>query len=263
MDNPFWLKQGSERPAFGDLLWSRPENKRSRGKLLIIGGRGEALAAPAKAYAAALTAGIGTARVVLPEAARKTLGQAVPEAEFAPSTASGGFGRAALASWLEQAEWADAVLLAGDFGNNSETALVLEAFTAKYDGRLSFAGDSLSYLLSHASSLARYNFVITTDFGWLQKLGSAAKLETPLKSSLDILQSVKLLADWTAQNKASFVTAHQQQIVVASHGRVSTTPSSKAVDWPALAAYASVWRLQNPTKPFAALTTAIFEYLIN
>ncbi len=260
MDNTSWLRQESDRPAFGDLLWSRPENKRSRGKLLIIGGRAEALAAPAKAYAAALAAGVGTTRVVLPEAARKTLSKLVPEAEFAPSTSSGGFGQAALATWLEQAAWADAVLLAGDLGNNSETILTLEAFSDKYLGLLSLAGDSLTYTLNHPSSLTRYNFVITTDFGWLQKLGSAAKLTSPLSSSMSLHNLVGALAEWTGEKKLQLITSHQDQLVVSVGGRVSTTPLKKTTDWVELAAYASVWRLQNPTKPFEALTTAVFEF---
>src|SRR5260221_160024 len=123
MENTNWLRQTKE-PLFPDLLWSRPENKRHAGKLLIVGGNANGFATPARAYSAAAKAGIGTAKVLLPAALQKTLGKSFAEAEFALSTPSGSFSRQALDSLLDSANWADGVLLAGDFGRNSETAIL-------------------------------------------------------------------------------------------------------------------------------------------
>src|SRR5471030_891522 len=102
-----WLRQTADKPLFPDLLWSRPENKRQAGKLLIVGGSVDGFAAPAAAFSAAAEAGIGTARVLLPDSTRKVLGTSFAEAEFCPSTPSGSFSRQALAQLLENAEWAD------------------------------------------------------------------------------------------------------------------------------------------------------------
>src|SRR5574337_963690 len=104
MDN--WLKQNTDSPLFPDLIWSRPENKRHAGKLLIIGGNAHGFAAPAAAFAAAGRAGRGSMRVILPQVLQKTLRKSFSEAEYAPSTPSGSFARAALAMLLEHAEWA-------------------------------------------------------------------------------------------------------------------------------------------------------------
>ncbi|HXY18323.1 MAG TPA: hypothetical protein VEH48_02805, partial [Candidatus Nitrosopolaris sp.] len=134
MEDTNWLRQTPDKPLFPDLLWSRPENKRQRGKLLIVGGNSHGFAAPASAFAAAGTAGIGAARVLLPDATQKTIGTGFTDAVFAPSTPSGSFSRQALAELLENAGWADGVLLAGDFGRNSETAILLESFLDKYKG---------------------------------------------------------------------------------------------------------------------------------
>src|SRR6476660_954324 len=96
MENTNWLKQAPDKPLFPDLLWSRPENKRQAGKLLVVGGNGQGFASPAAAYGAAIAAGIGAAKVILPDSLEKTLGKSFPEAIFAPSTPSGSFARLAL-----------------------------------------------------------------------------------------------------------------------------------------------------------------------
>ena len=53
MDRTYWHKQTVEKPLFPDILWSRPQNKRQAGKLLIVGGHAESFAAVGEAYAAA------------------------------------------------------------------------------------------------------------------------------------------------------------------------------------------------------------------
>jgi hypothetical protein len=141
MDRTFWQRQTADKPLFPDLLWSRPETKRTAGKLLIVGGNAHGFSAAAEAYGAAAKAGIGTARVLLPDSLQKTVGKVFAAGEYAPSTPSGSFSQQALAELLELAQWADGVLLAGDFGRNSETAILLESFAAKYQG----AGHQLTF----------------------------------------------------------------------------------------------------------------------
>jgi NAD(P)H-hydrate repair Nnr-like enzyme with NAD(P)H-hydrate dehydratase domain len=119
-----WLRQTKE-PLFPDVLWSRPENKRHAGKLLIIGGHKQTFNAVSEAYSATLKAGIGIVRVILPDSLHKMLHAVFPDAEFASSTPVGSFSRLALDDLVLASEWADGVLLAGDFGHNSETAILL------------------------------------------------------------------------------------------------------------------------------------------
>lgn len=256
MTDTFWSKQTKDKPLFEDLLWSRPENKRYAGKLLVVGGNLHGFSAPANAYSAALKAGIGTVRVILPDKLAKTVGKLIPEAQFAPSTLSGSFARPSLAKLLEEAKWADGALLAGDFGRNSETAVLLEGFIDKYDGLLSITDDAIDYFIAHSDKLmGRYNFVITTDVARLQKLVKPILI----KHDDNLMTVVGKLHEITQVNKASIVTFFAGQIMVASGGQVSTTPA-KDVNLVELAAYASVWWLQNPEKTFEALTIAAFEY---
>jgi NAD(P)H-hydrate repair Nnr-like enzyme with NAD(P)H-hydrate dehydratase domain len=70
----YWLKQTPDKPLFPNMLWSKPENKLHAGKLLVIGGNLHGFSAPATAFAEARKAGIGSQRVVLPDAIQKTVG---------------------------------------------------------------------------------------------------------------------------------------------------------------------------------------------
>ncbi len=262
MANTYWLKQTKGKPLFEDLLWSRPENKRFAGKLLIVGGNLHGFAAPGTAYGSALKAGVGTARVLLPDKLQKTVGKLIPEAEFAPSTISGSFSKMALAQLLEAAEWANGVLLAGDFGRNSETAILLDSFMGKFEGQVTVAQDSLDYFWSKNSPLIeRPNTLSVVNLGKLQKLAKNNRPATPVLHNMMLADLVELLHDWTTGNPGQVITRHTDNFIVASGGQVSTTVSPKESNWQIeLAAYASVWWLQQPQKAFEALTSAVFLY---
>lgn len=257
MENTNWLKQSSE-PLFPDLLWSRPENKRQAGKLLIVGGNQHGFAAPVAAYNAAVATGIGTGRVILPEVLRKALGTSFTEAEFAPNTPSGSLSKRALDTLLENAKWADGVLLIGDFGRNSETSVLLSSFMEMFEGQVTLAQDGLDYFLgSNSPLLDRPDSLSIINMGKLQKLGKNNRPNPPVRHDMNLHDLVKLLSKW----KVNVITQHADSLVVAAGGQVSTTPSKKEQNWQTeLAAYAAVWWLQNPRKPFEALTTAVYNY---
>lgn len=255
----YWHKQGSE-PLFPDLLWSRPENKAQAGKLLIIGGNSFGFAAVGEAYAVATKAGVGTCRVLLPEAVRKVVGPVMEHADFAPSNPSGGFAQNALSEWLAHAEWADAVLLAGDMGHNSETAIVLEKFLKKYKGMVVLTGDTLDLALSTPDVVyARSGTLAVASMAQLQKLGTAARVTAAFRLGMDLVQLVEALHEFTTQHPIHIITKHHEQMVVAVDGQVSTTKLSPDLDvWRSkTAAAAGVWWLQNSEKPFEAISSSI------
>src|SRR5581483_6453973 len=139
----YWLKQVVNSPLFPDLLWSKPENKKQAGKLLIVGGTSGSFKNVNLAYNNALKAGIGVCRLYLPNSLSAVLAGASPDVSFGPSTQSGGFSRQALADLLDLSIWADGVLLAGDLGKNSETSILIESFIDKYSGILLLANDAI------------------------------------------------------------------------------------------------------------------------
>lgn len=260
MDMDYWRKQAGDKPLFEDLLWSRPENKRLAGKLLIVGGNAHGFSAPAGAYQEAEKAGIGVARVILPDAIQKIVLSLFETAYFAPSTPSGSFSQQSLDTMLEHAAWADGVLLAGDLGRNSETAIALEKFIDKYSGQLTVTKDALEYFKDIPQKLLqRPETTVVASIAQLQKMAQNARLETPITFDISLIQLVETLHQLTTDFPASVIVKHLDQIIVASGGQVSTTQlaEDKEIWRVSTAAHASVWWLQNPTKPFEALTTSL------
>jgi hypothetical protein len=254
----YWHKQTLDTPLFPDLLWSKPENKAQAGKLLIVGGNVHAFTAPANAYQAAQAAGAGSIRVLLPDALKASLGKIITFADYVPSTPSGSFSQKALADLLDQAAWADAVLLAGDFGRNSETAILIEKFLLGYSGPVVLTKDSIEYLSFNPASIRkRPQTILVLSLSQLQRLLVA--LRSPLAVSLNrpLIQIVETLHELTATFPFAITTKHHDHLITALAGNVATTAVTPGDVWSVdTAARSSVWLMQNPSKPFAALATA-------
>ncbi len=253
-----WLKQSPGKPLFESMLWDRPLNKRYAGKLLIIGGHQQSFNEVSTAYSAAVKAGAGTVRVLLPDSLQKMLSKVFPEAEYAASTPIGSFGRKALGELLELAAWSDGVLLAGDLGRNSETEILLHSFVQKYQEPLVLTGDSLDYFVNDSELLsARDGTVIVGNISQLQKL---AQPKAVIKQQADLNQILNMLSIWTSGMEASIVTEHSENIIVCNKDNVSTTKVSGDKIGAELAAYGAVWSIQQPEKHFEALTTSMYSY---
>jgi hypothetical protein len=260
IDNTFWRKQTKSKPLYPDMIWSRPENAAYAGKLLIVGGNLYGFNNPATAYTESQKAGIGVARVVLPDALHKTIGKVFTAGEFAPSTPSGSFAQRALGEFLPMAHWADGTLLAGDLGRNSETAILLEKFAAKYSGQLTLTCDAADYFTSTpATVLERPDTLWVVSLAQLQKLAMQAKFPRAFTFDMDMLRFVNTFHDFSQTFHTSIIVKHLDNIFVAADGQVSST--KLAGDLPIwrlrTAAHASVWWLQNPGKTFEALTTSL------
>lgn len=260
MDKTDWHKQTVDKPLYPDMLWSRPENRQYAGKLLIIGGNVHGFAAAGEAYQAATKAGIGTARMLLPDSLQKLLGRTFEAGEFGPTTPSGSFSQRALAEALAMANWADAVLLAGDLGRNSETAILLEKFATKYSGQLTATRDAADYFITTPEAiLSRPDTLLVISLAQLQKLAIQAHFTTAFTFDMDMLRFVDTLQAFTAKHGIHIIVKHLDNVFVASGGQVSSTKLAHDMPvWRArTAAAAATWWLQNPSKTFKALTTSL------
>lgn len=256
----YFIAQSRAKPLFDDLMWSRPENRLHAGKLLIVSGNAAGFAIAGQAYAAANAAGAGTVRVLLPELLRKSVPKEMQfELEFAPSVAHGSFAKKSLSELLMHAHWADAVLLPGGIGRNSETSVVIDQFVQKHPGLLVIAEDALDIFIPAPKTLFdRTDTIVVADFSQLQKMwhrlvggDSVITFDAPLQVF------AQQLAELTTRYTAGVVTLHQGSLVVALSGRVSVTPSTEQIWRVDIASKAAVWTMQNPTKYFEALTTSI------
>jgi len=259
MEPTNWQKQTADKPLFPEILWSRPETRHGAGKLLIIGGNAHAISAPVTAYQYALDAGAGSARVILPDHVKKAFGRIVSEAEFAPSNPSGGFASSSLDTLLLHAQWADTVLLAGDFGRNSETSIVLEKFLQKTSKPVAITHDAVECLYGATEMLVkRPQTLVVASFAQAQKLAIHAKATKPLKFDSSLLQIVDSLHELTESWQASLLTRHLDTYFVCHGDKLATSPAPTEKVWLLkTATRASVFWMQNPNKVFESVTTAL------
>ncbi len=263
--NTYWQKQSPDNPLFPDLLWSRPETKARAGKLLIIGGNQYGFALPAEAFSVAADAGVGMTRVLLPLSVKKVAGNMLPGLEFAANTPSGSFSKQALGEFLEQSSWADGVILAGELGRNSETAILIESYTTKHTGQITITKDAADYCLSSPKTiLNRNDTLMVLDMSQLQKIAISAHHTTAFKLSMDLIHLIEGLHEFTSIYPLNLIVKHHNQVVVAVNGQISTTLLDPDMPvWQVkTATYAAVWWLQNPTNSFEALTTAITQSVL-
>lgn len=252
-----WKRQ-QDKPLFEDLLWSKPENRRSAGKLAIIGGQAGQFTNVSAGFAAAEKAGAGHVKALLPDSLTK-LTQSLPGIEYAQSNASGSFAKTALAQMQDLAQWADAILLAGDLGNNSETAATLESFIDKNKKLLTVASAGFdSFDKGFFEQLVRENNVLVLDLSQFQKLGIGLGWEKTIISSQPSELVAQTLNIVTQEKGLNLVLKHGDFIWAASSGQAISTPA-KSVDLTSLSAYSAVWTMQHPNKTREALATACYE----
>ncbi len=258
----YWVKQDKATPSYPDILWSRPESKQTAGKLLIVGGNAHGFIDVGLSYQAAAKAGAGTVHVLLPDALRKTVGATLQNCEFAPSTPSGSFAKSALAELMDHAGWADCVLLAGDFGRNSETAIMLEDFVQKYTGPLVITRDALDYFLEHSALLLERDATcIVGALGQIQKLAGDSHFEEAITTNLNLINLVSVMYNFAGLHTAHLITHQLGVTIVAAEDWISTTKTGTSEEiWRVpTAASAAVFWMQNLKKPFEALTTALAD----
>jgi hypothetical protein len=259
MAHTYWRKQTTEI-LFPDILWSRPQSKQGAGKLAIIGGHAHGFGAPGVAWSEALKSGIGVAKVILPDAVKKTVKQILPDAEYAPSNPSGSLSKDALAELLDISVWSDGVLIAGDLGRNSETSVLLEEFVQIYDGLLTVTHDGVDYFKSTPKLLfERKNTLVVLSLAQLQKMFINMPLITPITYSMSSLQLVEALHGLTSDFPACIAVVHNGNIFVAHGGEVVSAENTKMPWRVKTASKASVFWIQNPTKIFESVVSSLAE----
>lgn len=260
MNFPYWHKQTAQTPLFPEIAWLRPEQKSLAGKLLIIGGNKLGFAAVAQSYNDALAAGAGECRAILPEALKKVIRSQAFDCIFTPTNPSGGMSKDALPILKASADWADALLLIGDHGRNSETAIVLEQLLAER-GRLAIiTRDSVDLLrASLPSLLQRQPTVLVVTLAQLQKIFQAVYYPKTILFSMQLSNLVETLHKFTITYPITVVVFHQNHLVIALGGTVSSTPwQEPTLIWRgSVATKATVYAMQQPKRLLEAITVSL------
>lgn len=260
MDYSYWKKQLPETPLFPDIKWSKPEQKSQSGKLGIIGGNSLGFSGVAEAYAVASTTGAGSVRVLLPDILRKTIPKVMTDAVFAPTNPSGSLTKDAITEMNAVGQWANSILLIGDAGRSSETAIAYEQFIQTYKGPLVLTRDAID-LVKNASELLvdRPQTVLVASFAQLQKLFQAVYYPKVLTFSMQLTNLVDAVHKFTITYPVTIVVLHQEHLVIAHDGEVvSQVWNSPMMIWRGtVAAKAAAYWLWSPNKPLAAIATSI------
>lgn len=260
MDLTYWRRQELTKPLFPDIEWSKPEQRSQRGRLGIVGGNKLGFAGIAESYSVALQTGAGEARALMPDALRKSIPSSMTDVIFAPSTAIGSLSRDSLADLLALGNYSNLILLAGDCGRNSETAITYEDFLREWSGQVVITRDAVDLVKNSADFLVnRPSTTLVISFAQLQKLFQAVYYPKILTFSMQLMQFVEALHKFTITYPVSIAVLHKETMVVAHGGEVVTMPWDAPMRiWRGeTAARIAAYQMWTPSKPLEATVTAI------
>jgi len=258
--HPYWQRQTHDKPLFPDIEWNKPEQRSQAGRLGIIGGNKLGFAGVGEAYSLALEAGVGEARVLLPDVLRKTVPAAITDALFAPTNISGGLSAEAFGEMKALAEWSTEILLIGDAGRNSETAILYEKFITEYSGPLIVTRDAFDLLANTLDLVVdRPQTTMVLSFAQLQKLFRSVYYPKVLTFSIQLQQLVETLHKFTITYPITLMTFHQDHLVIAHGGNVTTTPweNPMAIWRGSVATRAACYWTWSPEKPLESVTASL------
>lgn len=260
MDLAYWQRQESSKPLFPDIEWSKPEQRSARGRLGIIGGNKLGFAGVAESYGTALAAGAGEVRVLLPDALRKAIPSTMTDVRFGATTPSGSLGRDALAEMQALSQWSTVLLLCGDAGRNSETAVAYSDLLRHYTGPLVITRDAIDLVKNDSAALInRPDTLLVVSFAQLQKLFQSVYYPKMLVFSMQLLQLVEAVHKFTVTYPVTIAVLHRDTLIVAHDGRVTTTTwENPMAIWRGItAARAATYWLWNPGQPLEAVTASL------
>lgn len=261
-EHPYWRKQTPDKPLFPDIEWSKPEQKSRRGRLGIIGGNKLGFISVDDNYQVALQTGAGEVRVLLPDILKKSIPASMTDVIYGASNPSGGLAADALVEMKAIAEWATGILLIGDAGRNSETAILYENFIREYSGPLIITRDAIDLVKNNSMALVeRPNTLLIASFAQLQKLFQAVYYPKVLTFSMQLSNLVEAIHKFTISYPICITVFHKDVMLVASGGQVTSTPWNAPMDiWQGkTATIGSVYWLWNPAKPLESVTTSLAQ----
>ena len=259
MQYDYWLRVESADEPFKELEWEAPERQDQRGRLAIIGGTKLGFAGVAGAFKEAAEMGAGSVQTVMPDVLKPILGRGNDDILFAASNPSGAFSQKAEPELKAATAWADMLLLPGDNGRNSETAIALEHILQSLSTPATITRDAVDLLKADPALLIeRERNVLVLSFAQLQKLLRSVYFPRGIVFSMHLSQLVETLHKVTLSYPAMIVTFHAEQLLVAHDGRVATIPfDNPMLIWRgSTATKVAVKVMQRPGKPFEAAVRA-------
>ncbi|OYX43390.1 hypothetical protein B7Y94_01620 [Candidatus Saccharibacteria bacterium 32-49-12] len=256
----YWRKQEVGSPLFSEIEWNKPERRSQAGKLGIIGGNKLSFVAAAESYEIATKNGVGEVRVLLPDSLKKSVPPAMTDVIFGPSNHAGGLATEAENEVKSLGEWADVLLLSGDAGKNSQTAMLYENLVSTYDKPIVITRDAIDLLQnSFPNVLDNPNVVLVASLAQVQRIFRAIYYPKMITFNMQLAQLVETLHKFTITHPLSIVTLHSEQLIIAKAGEVITQDWSDPMRiWRGhTAAQAASYLVWTPNEPTKAVVTSI------
>jgi len=258
--HPYWHKQTIDKPLYPDIEWSKPEQRTHRGKLGIIGGNKLGFISVAESYTNALQTGAGEVRVLVPDVLRKSIPPSMTEVIFGATNPSGGLASDALVEMKAIGDWATGILLIGDSGQNSETAILYDNFIREYSGPLTITRDAIDLVKNNSALLVeRPCTLLIASFAQLQKLFQSVYYPKVLTFSMQLTNLVEALHKFTITYPVSIAVLHKDSMIVATGGEVTSTPFDEPMRiWRGITATtAATYWLWSPSKIIESVTASL------
>lgn len=262
-DLSYWQKQS--KPLFDDLIWNIPEQK--TGNITVIGGNSQNFSAIVR-ISEFLNNNFPFKSVstILPDVLRSQL-PPLGNLYFAPSTNSGSLAKSGeLNRFFETANF---TLIAGDLSKNSATAIAITDAVARTLNKdtihpLLLTRDTVDLLAPTAGQiLAHPQLFLVASMVQLQKVFRAIYYPKMILLSQPLISVIETLHKFTLTYPTTILTFHQDNVIVASHGKVTSThivdtEYSPISLWSGqLAARIAALNLFNPNKSLEATTAAV------
>jgi NAD(P)H-hydrate repair Nnr-like enzyme with NAD(P)H-hydrate dehydratase domain len=260
MEHTYWHRQTTSSPLYPDIEWSKPEQRSQSGKLGIIGGNKLGFVSVAESYQHATQAGIGEIRILLPDMLKKSIPQTITDAIFGATNPSGSLAKDSIVEMKALGSWSTGILMIGDAGRNSETAIVYEEFIATYSGLLTITRDAVDLIKHSSQSLVeRPNTLLVVSFAQLQKIFQLVYYPKVLTFTMQLTNLVEALHKFTITYPVSITVLHKDTLLVASEGNVTSTPwgNPMAIWRGSVATKAMTYWLWSPNKLLESVTASL------
>lgn len=251
------IEKQSDKVLYGDILWSRPV--RRTGRILLVGGHRDGFAELQKLYQGFEKAQVAECQLALPDKLSKLVGN-LEGVNLLASTPSGSIARDALSELVYLSNESDLVSLGPDLSNNSETILTAQRLIAQTRASILIPPQSTEQLLSEAGQWKnKDNLLLFVNQKQLYKLAIklSANVTIPLQASNDSTAQISLAI--SKEYAPSIVVLTADSAIVTVNGKASIN-KTKTNDTGNLVGLLSTFWLQNPSKRYEALTSAVFVH---
>lgn len=259
MTHDFWLKQKDNEPLFKDIEWDKPEQKSIAGRLLIVGGTINGFSAVVKAHTIANETGAGEIKVAIPDILKKTLPQDFNDGIFLPTNVSGSLSKESEIELFSAADWSNGILLIGDSGQNSETAILYDKLLDSTSNWVTITRDVIDLLMNSADKLvSRKNTNLVLNFSQVQKLFSKVYYPKILTFSMQFTSFIESVHKFTITYPVTLTVLFSDKIIVANDGQVVSQEYKDMMSLVngTLATKNATYLLWSPKKPLEAIATS-------